>query len=120
LAVGRRAGQQGRVLLFEDLGLERLLMSCPPGELAAFCEATLGRLMAYDELHQTDLLGTLETYLQCGGSATAAARALYVHYNTLKHRLDRMEEILGPFLGNSDQSLNLALALRIRKLLLVR
>ena len=45
------------------------------------------------------------------------ARALYVHYNTLRHRLERIEQILGPVLDDPEQRLNLALALRVARML---
>ena len=117
LVVGRRARGLGQISIFEDLGLDRLLMSCPDGELSAFFEATLGRLAAYDAVHHTNLVSTLETFLACDRNAALAARSLFVHYNTIKHRLDRIEEILGPFLGDPERCLNLDLALRIRRLL---
>lgn len=117
LVVGRRARGPGQISIFEDLGLDRLLMSCPDGELSAYYEATLGRLAAYDAVHRADLVSTLETFLACNRNAALAARSLFVHYNTLKHRLDRIEEILGPFVGDSERCLSLDLALRIRRLL---
>jgi Regulator of polyketide synthase expression len=49
-------------------------------------------------------------------SAALAARRLYLHYNTLKNRLAKIEEIVGPYLDDLDRCLSLALALRLRRL----
>lgn len=117
LVVARWARGTGQVSLFEDLGLDRLLVSCPEEELAVFHQTTLGRLVDYDAAHGTKLVDTLDTFLSCNGNAAEAARILYVHYNTLKHRLERITEILGPFVGDHDRSGNLSLALRIRRLI---
>src|SRR5262249_43345373 len=48
LQVGRRAGGSGHVSLFADLGLDRLLLSCPDDELEAFYSATLGPMLSYE------------------------------------------------------------------------
>jgi len=116
LAVGKRTRKPGQIWLFRELGLDRLLVSCPELELSEFCEQTIGILVAYDAAHQTNLVQTLETFLTCNRNGVHAARSLYVHYNTLKHRLDRIEAILGPFVDDLDRCLSLSLALRARRL----
>jgi hypothetical protein len=42
-----------------------------------------------------DLLGTLTSYLDASGSIEGAARALFVHPNTVRYRLRRVAEITG-------------------------
>jgi DNA-binding PucR family transcriptional regulator len=46
----------------------------------------------YDEGHHTDLLITLRTYLDTGGSIARTAKILYVHGNTIRYRLIRLAE----------------------------
>jgi DNA-binding PucR family transcriptional regulator len=75
----------------------------------------LGRLEAYDAARGTSLVPTLETYLATRNAAFAA-RELYLHRNTLKNRLARIEEIIGPYLGDPGRCLSLSLALRLRRL----
>lgn len=115
LAAGRWAHGSGRLTVFDELGIDRMLMDVPSDEIQAFCTATLGPLEAYDVTHGTDLLGTLEAFL-ASRNAARAARQLFVHYNTLKNRLERIEEVLGPCLDDPERCLNLALALRLRRL----
>jgi len=115
IVTGRWARGLGKISIFEELGLDRLLFSCPDGELSAFCEATIGPLAAYDAVHHADLVKTLEAFFACNRNAALAARSLYIHYNTLKHRLDRIEAIIGPFVDDQEHCLNLALALRIHR-----
>ena len=117
LAVGRRTRGAGHVSLFEDLGLDRLLAGCSDDELTAFRDATLGRLLAHDAAHQSELVRTLEAFLAAGGNAARAAQALYVHYNTLRHRLGTIEQVLGLDLDDADARLSLALALRVLRML---
>jgi PucR family transcriptional regulator, purine catabolism regulatory protein len=115
LAIGRWGHGPGGLTVFEDLGVDRLLVSVPDGEIGAFCDAVLGRLEAYDAARGTSLVATLETFL-ASRNAALAARQLYLHYNTLKNRLDRIEEVIGPYLDDPDRCLSLALALRLRRL----
>jgi purine catabolism regulator len=63
------------------------------------------------------LVSTLDTFLACNRNAAVTARALYVHYNTIAHRLERIEEVIGPFVDNADRCLSLHLALRIERIL---
>ena len=70
---------------------------------------------AYDAARGTTLVATLETFLATRNAALAARR-LYLHYNTLKNRLAKIEEIIGPYLDDPDRCLSLALALRLRRL----
>jgi purine catabolism regulator len=41
---------------------------------------------------------------------------LHCHYNTIRHRVRRLEDLLGPFTTDSDVRLSLNLALRLRQL----
>ena len=115
LSIGRWAHGPGDVTAFDHLGLDRLLVAVPVAEGEAFCADVLGSLEAYDAAHGTTLVATLETFLTTRNAALAARR-LYLHYNTLKNRLARIEEIIGPYLDDPDRCLSLALALRMRRL----
>jgi hypothetical protein len=42
----------------------------------------------------TELLNTLRTYLECGRSLEATSKVLFVHANTVRYRLRRIQEIL--------------------------
>jgi purine catabolism regulator len=117
LAVGSRTRGAGHVSRFEDLGLDRLLAGCSDEELAAFREATLGKLLAHDAGHQSELVRTLEVFLACSGNARRAAQELFVHYNTLRHRLGTIEQVLAVDLDDAEARLSLALALRVLRML---
>jgi DNA-binding PucR family transcriptional regulator len=58
---------------------------------------------------------TLEQYLRDRRSITTTARALYIHPNTLRQRLDRIRELSGLDLGEEDL-LSLELALKLARL----
>jgi PucR family transcriptional regulator, purine catabolism regulatory protein len=118
LQVGRRGGTQGVVSLFANLGVDRLLMSCPPVELEAFFTATLAPLLDYERAHPScAFTETLQTFLDADRNVARTARALFVHYNTVKYRLERLERLLGPFVDVPARCLTLELATHVGRLI---
>lgn len=114
LAVAAWNRGRGEVSLFEELELDRLLFNTPEADRLTFVDAAIGRLVAYDERHMANLVETLEVYLATRRVAVAARR-LYVHTNTLANRLERIADIIGPFVDDADRCLTLGLALRLRR-----
>jgi peptidoglycan hydrolase-like protein with peptidoglycan-binding domain len=80
-------------------------------------EVARERLVAqgYDALAEAggDLMGTVSAYLEAAGSIEGAARALFVHPNTVRYRLRRVGEVTGfvPTEPRGAFALRLALAL---------
>jgi DNA-binding PucR family transcriptional regulator len=74
------------------------------------------RLAAYDRDHHSDLVASLEAYLDHGGSLAESATVLYVHRNTLLARVHRIEQVLDLDLGAAGERLNLHVALKAYRL----
>jgi len=104
----------GEVVVFERMGLDRLLAGVSDMELAAFRDLMIEPLAVYDRTHRSNLIGTLEAYVATRNAAEAARR-LYVHYNTVRSRLARIEELIGPVLADTERLTDLAVALHIRR-----
>ncbi|MGW7582089.1 helix-turn-helix domain-containing protein [Kitasatospora sp. NPDC054768] len=85
-------------------------------DVDGFVGSTLGPLLAYDARRGTELVRTLRTYFDCGGSLTRAKDELHVHVNTVVQRLDRVEALLGRDWNQPERSLELQLALRLQLL----
>jgi PucR family transcriptional regulator, purine catabolism regulatory protein len=113
LEVGRWRSP-GEVVAFERMGLDRLLASVSDLELAAFRDTMIEPLAAYDRAHRSNLIDTLEAYVATRNAAEAARR-LYIHYNTVRSRLARIEELIGPFLADTERLTGLAVALHIHR-----
>ncbi len=62
---------------------------------AAYYNSLLAPLRRYDLEHHGDLVKTLAAYLRCGGNATRTADALYLHRNSLRYRLARIQVLTG-------------------------
>ncbi|MEO5940485.1 MAG: helix-turn-helix domain-containing protein, partial [Candidatus Limnocylindrales bacterium] len=115
MSIGRWAHGPGRVTVFDEIGLDRLLVGMPRSEVADFCASVLGPLEEHDRTRGTSLVETLDTFL-ASRNAALAARQLYLHYNTLKNRLARIEELIGPYIDDPERCLGLSLAIRLRRL----
>ncbi len=112
--VGRWAKGRHVTEVFDELGLERLLASTPTDDLAEFVQHSIGTLVDYDRVNRTDLVETLDIWLQTRNMAEAARR-VHVHYNTLKNRLERVEAILGPIVDDSARSLECQVAIFVAR-----
>ena len=87
------------MLAFEDTGAYRLLlpaMSEDPGELERFYEETLAPLAAYDEQYETELVTSVEAYLENDGNVAQTAAQLFTHRHTVRYRLERVRELSRP------------------------
>ena len=93
---------------------ELLLATVPASVLRSFRERLLGPLLAYDDQHRAELLPTLREFLACSGSWNACAVRMYVHVNTVRYRIRRIEELTGRDLSRLDDQVDFFLALRIR------
>ena len=67
-------------------------------------------------LDNESLLSTASTFVEVGGSLEAAARALFVHPNTVRYRLGRIAEVTGYDLTHPREAHTAALALALGRL----
>jgi hypothetical protein len=93
---------------------ELLLATVPASVLRSFRERLLGPLQAYDDRHRAELLPTLREFLACSGSWNACAAKMFVHVNTVRYRIRRIEELTGRDLSCLDDQVDFFLALGIR------
>ncbi|MFI6389453.1 PucR family transcriptional regulator [Nonomuraea sp. NPDC050540] len=109
------SGERISVITGDDVSSHRTLLAAIPAELRkSFRTRLLGALEAYDGAHQTDLLETLQAFLEESGNWTSTSERLHVHVNTLRYRLKRIEELTGRSLNSWDQRVDFMLAVRMR------
>ncbi|HTA98295.1 MAG TPA: helix-turn-helix domain-containing protein [Solirubrobacteraceae bacterium] len=113
-------GSQEGVLAFEQTGAYRLLLSAMsenPSELQRFYAETVEPLVAYDEQYETDLLQTLETFLEADGNVAGTAQRLFTHRHTVYYRLERVRELTDLDVSSSDGREKLSLGLKAMRVL---
>ena len=99
------------VAQFDDSPLG-VLVAADPGVARDVVQRVFGRLLALDAEDRAGLLGTVEAWLEAGGSATAAGQALFCHPNTVRYRLRRVEELTGRSVDVPRAAAELAVALQ--------
>ncbi len=109
-------GHRGRGAAATHLGFAGLIVGSDP-DVASYVGRELGPLLDYDDRRGTDLVGTLAAYFDAGRSPRHAATRLHVHVNTVAQRLERIGALLGEDWQDPEHSLELQLALRMRRLL---
>jgi sugar diacid utilization regulator len=111
---------QDGVLAFEQTGAYRLLLSSMtenPAELQRFYSETVEPLVAYDEQYETELLQTLERFLEADGNVAGTAQRLFTHRHTVYYRLERVRELTGLDVSSSDGREKLSLGLKAMRVL---
>ncbi len=107
-------------LAFDETGAYRLLLSAmsdDPAELQRFYSETVEPLVAYDEQYETDLVQTLETFLEADGNVAGTAQRLFTHRHTIYYRLERVRELSGLDVSSSDGREKLSLGLKAMRVL---
>jgi DNA-binding PucR family transcriptional regulator len=114
LDIVRRCHKRNQVVFFHALGVYRLFSLIEDrAELMQLAEQTLGPLLEYDRQHGTTLVRTLGYYLESGRNLETSARAMFIHVNTLKYRLKRIQEIAQLDINDAEQRFNVHLAVKI-------
>ncbi len=96
-------------------GTYRLLfrvLASHPEEVRSFYDDTVAPLVHYDDQYHTDLVGTLEAYLEHNCNMNATAANIYAHRHTVAYRLDRVKELTGLDPTQSEDRERLGLGLK--------
>jgi sugar diacid utilization regulator len=120
LAVNVVEGDPERdTLAYEETGTYQLLLPYmrDPAELKRFYRETVRPLVAYDEQYDTDLLGTLATFLDCDANVNATASRLITHRHTIRYRFERVRELTGLDVSSTDGREKLSLGLKAMRVL---
>ena len=107
-------------LSFEETGAYRLLlpaMAEDPRELQGFFDETVAPLVAYDDQYETELVRTLETFLDADGNVAKTSEKLFTHRHTVRYRLERVKELTGLDVSSTDGRERLSLGLKAMRVL---
>jgi PucR C-terminal helix-turn-helix domain/GGDEF-like domain len=98
------------VAQFEETPL-RVLAAAAPDAAGELARAVLGPVLDLPAQDRSTLLATLRAWFDAGGSAAEAGRRIYVHPNTVRYRLRRLQEHTGRSLDDPRAAAELLAAL---------
>ena len=75
------------------------------------------RSSAYDEQYETELVATVEAYLDNDGNVAATAKQLFTHRHTIRYRLERVKELCGHDVSATEGREKLGLGLKAMRVL---
>ena len=112
----RFAEQTKEIYGYQELGIyqffDLLLEKKQQGE---FENSALLKLQEYDKKHHTNLVETIEVFLDKNNNVSETAKALNIHTNTLAYRLKRISEVGEIDLENMNQKLKLYIDIKLAK-----
>lgn len=116
LKIGRTVKGAGKLTYPYEVASYYLLENSQATEILDHaCNPFISKLETYDQTHDSDLLKTLDQYLESDKNMTDTANELYIHRNTLANRLDKIADITGLDFGNRELLFNIRLAMRRKK-----
>jgi hypothetical protein len=112
--IAERLPERRGVAAWEDLGLLRMFATVSWDACGIdLLQPGMSRLL---DSGRESIAATLLTYLDCGGSAQAAATALKIHRTTLYYRLNRARDLLGTDFDGGEARLGVHAGLVLARL----
>jgi hypothetical protein len=108
---GRRAGPVPVASGADVDSFVPLLLAVPDSVRRAFRRRLLQPVFDYDAAHRSELIETLRHFLETSGSWQSCAERMHVHVNTIRYRLQRVEQLTGRDLSTLKDRIDLYLAL---------
>lgn len=106
---------KNNVAFFSNLGLERILFKHDIQDLKEYFKHVLGELYKHDD-SENSLVNTLEVYSSNQFDMNKTAQAMFLHRNTLRYRLHKIEDILGCSFYDYNTRLDIVAAFKIKSL----
>jgi hypothetical protein len=89
-----------------------VLAASSPDAARQLARNVLGEILALPALDRDTFLATLTAWLRASGSANAAGDAMFVHPNTIRHRLRRVQHYTGRSFDDPNDVADIAAALQ--------
>lgn len=113
LALGRKLGWEHTSFFYNQLGFYRLLDQLRGNPaVQGFFQDKLRCVEEYDCMKNGELYETLFVLMECNWNLREASEKLFIHYNTMKNRYHRLEEVMGISLDSMEERMELEFAVK--------
>jgi len=115
--VAHRVGRAGRgpvaVMGADEVTSHVLLLATVPDDVRrTYAHRVLGRVLEHDRRTHGDLVATLTEFLAASGSWARTAETLHLHVNTVRYRIEKVQELTGRDLSRLEDRVDVFLALK--------
>jgi len=107
------------VIHFDELGIYRILCD-DPIKLQVFYQETVAEMINYDSGNGTEYYKTIEAYIANNCSNSDTAKAMYIHANTVRYRIEKIENLFGVDLTDHEIRLNVKIGMKIAQLISIK
>ena len=110
--IGRRMKTEGVLFPYYQCVPQHMLeLASTYEDPVHFCDPGVLELYKNDQENKTELLRTLQVYLDCGQNKARTARELFLHTNTVKYRLAQINDYVSLLNMTREDELRLHLSL---------
>ncbi len=112
--ISKRCNINHQIITYEKIGIFSVLALLPDNHVVKeYKDKFLKPIKEYDENHNGCLLDTLKVYFEKKCNARLTADELFIHYNTISYRLEKIKSILDMDIDEVEIQLQLQLALKL-------
>ena len=109
---------ENSTLFYDNIGIYMILLNMDDNHLLeTYYSAVFGPIMEYDRSSGSNLLYTLEVYLHENCNMATTSEKLFIHKNTLKYRLQKIEDLLRCDLRDLQQLIKYEIGYKVGRLL---
>ncbi|MBD8941990.1 MAG: PucR family transcriptional regulator [Clostridiales bacterium] len=102
IQLGQLPTFSNRPVFYNKLGIYKLLITSTKQNLFNIYNSTMKSLIEFDRENDADLINTLSIYLANNLSLDATSKQLYIHSNTIRYRLKKIEALTGMSLKSTN------------------
>jgi purine catabolism regulator len=114
LEIGKQVYGSNSIVHYDQLGIYKLLAPISEtGESKELYNYYLADLLEYDKRNNSALLSTLKHIVKNDWNLKETAGELYLHYNTVKYRFNKIGEIMGIDLHDGEHKTGVSIALKL-------
>ncbi len=107
--LARSIAGNNTIMFWDDSGIYKILSTIYDNEDSKnFYKNHLGKLIVFDANNKSyPVMQTLECLVKNDWSLSKASKAMYIHYNTMKYRAEKICEMLECDINNHDDRVNI-------------
>ena len=105
-----------QIRLYTKMGVSSLLMQLPRNELENYYLRSLSPILALDAEKRNDLLSTMECFFDLNCNVAIVASRTHMHANTIRYRMQRVQELLHVDIKEINDLINLQTALSAKRI----